>query len=84
MKTCFFSLATDETNMGYYKMMRNSLKKFHPDIPHLLYDKEKIKKYLDDPMWMYRSSPSILYELRNDYDLIIRDIERRLRAWSGL
>jgi hypothetical protein len=72
MKTCFFSLATDETNMGYYKMMRNSLKKFHPDIPHLLYDKEKIKKYLDDPMWMYRSSPSILYELRNDYDLIIQ------------
>lgn len=68
---CFFSIASDEKNKEYLKMMSNSLKKFHPDIPHLIWDEEKVKKY-DDPMWLYRSSPAIMYELRNDYDLIIQ------------
>jgi len=72
LRTVFFSIASDEEHLEQFRIMSNSLKKFHPDIPLLLYGKEKIKKYLDDPMWFYRSSPSILYELRNDYDLIIQ------------
>lgn len=71
LKTAFFSIASDPENMGYYKMMANSLKKFHPDIPLLLWDGEMVKKY-DDPHWLYRSSPNIMYELRDKYDLIIQ------------
>lgn len=71
MKTCFFSIATDPKNMEYYEMMKNSLKKFHPDIPLFLWDAEKAKKY-DDEMFHYRSTPVIMKELMNDYELIIQ------------
>ena len=72
LKTCFFSIASDAEHLAQFKMMSNSLKKFHPDVPLLLYDAPKIKKYINDPMWFYRSSPSIFYELRNEYDLMIQ------------
>lgn len=71
LKTVAFSIATDEKNTEYYRMMRNSWNKFHPDIEFLLWDKEKVAKY-DDPHWLYRATPNIMYELRNDYDLIIQ------------
>lgn len=71
LKTCFFSFASDSVNLGYLEMMKNSLSKFHPDIPLLVWDQKKISKY-DDPHWMYRGTPNVMYELRNDYDLIIQ------------
>ena len=72
MRTTFLTIASDKTNLEYYKLMKNSLNKFHPDVPHLLYDEAKIKKYQSDPMWLYRSTPLILNEIKDDYDLIIQ------------
>lgn len=71
LRTAFFSIASDATNIGYFKLMSNSLKKFHPDIPHILWGAEDIKKF-DDPWWMIRATPTLMYELRDKYDLIIQ------------
>lgn len=73
LKTVMFSIATDPKNLEYYEMMKNSLKKFHPDIPLILYNAEKVKKYSDiDKSWSYRATPSIMNELKDEYDLIIQ------------
>ena len=44
LKTVAFTIATDPKNKEYCRMMANSLKKFHPDIPLLVWDQEKVKE----------------------------------------
>ena len=69
-KRCFFTIA-DNNNMKYYEMMRNSLQKFHPDIPLILIDEEKIKQ-LGDPHFFYRATPIVAKGLFKDYDVICK------------
>lgn len=73
-KCCFFSIAYGaKHNIDYLKMMQNSLKKFHPDIPHHLYgDKELggfIKAHPDNKWRIY---PTIGADLSKKYDLVIQ------------
>jgi len=53
MKKCFVTVCTDE---NYGKNVRidyliNSLNYFHPDIPLIIFDSEKLKALLDDDGW---------------------------------
>jgi lipopolysaccharide biosynthesis glycosyltransferase len=69
-KVCFFSIA-DNKNLKYFKMMEASLKKFHPDIPLLLWDEVKIQTY-KDPQFYYRATPIIAKELIKEYEIVIK------------
>jgi hypothetical protein len=68
MKTCFFTIA-DNNNLKYANMAINSLKKFHPDIPHFLFGQEGIDKILD-PHKFYRMYAQFGERLSKDYDLV--------------
>ena len=70
MKKAFFSIA-DSNNIKYFELMRNSLNKFHPDIPLILIDEEKIKQ-LGDPHFFYRATPIIAKALFKDYDVVCK------------
>lgn len=70
MRKAFFTIA-DANNMKYYELMRNSLNKFHPDIPLILIDEEKIKQ-LSDPHFFYRATPIVAKGLFKDYDAICK------------
>lgn len=71
LKIVAFTIATDPKNQEYAKMMINSWNNFHPDIPLLVWDDVKCKKY-DDPLFFLRATPTIAYELMKDYDLVIQ------------
>jgi len=62
-KVCFFTLASEGENMRYAKMMANSLKKFHPDIPLVIKPFEKIHNFR-----VYAMAGK---ELAKEYDLVI-------------
>ena len=70
MKRAYFTIS-DRNNMKYYEMLRNSLKKFHPDIPLILIDEEKVKQ-LGDPHFFYRSTPIIAAGLLRTYDAVCK------------
>lgn len=69
-KVCFFSIA-DNNNLKYFKLLEASLKKFHPDIPLLLWDETKIQQY-KDPQFFYRATPIIAKELIKEYETVIK------------
>lgn len=69
-KICFFTIA-DNNNLKYFEMMKNSLQKFHPDIPLLLWDENKIARYKDKDFF-YRATPIIAKELIDQYDCVIK------------
>lgn len=69
-KVCFFSIA-DKNNMKFFEMMKNSLKNFHPDIPLLLWDEDKIGRYKDNDFF-YRATPIIAKELIEEYECVIK------------
>ena len=62
-KVCFFTLASEGENQRYATMMANSLKKFHPDIPHI------IKKF--ELIHNFRIYALHGKELAKEYDLVI-------------
>lgn len=67
-----FSIA-DERNKPYAKMLENSLRKFHPDIPFHLVEGEELEAYLKmDPSFYYRATPIVAEKFINDYDLVIK------------
>ena len=70
MKKAFFTIA-DKNNMKYYEMLKNSLNKFHPDIPLILIDEEKVNQ-LGDPHFYYRATPIIAKALFKDYDAVCK------------
>ncbi len=71
MKTIFFTIA-DSKNLYLYEMMKNSLKKFHPDIPLRLYGDKEISSY-KDRAFFYRATPIIARELFEEgYELVIK------------
>ncbi len=63
-KICFFTIASqDEANQKYLKMAVNSLKKFHPDIPHII---KPFKPELNFKIYAHYGR-----ELANEYELVI-------------
>ena len=70
MKRAYFTIA-DQNNLKYYELLKNSLSKFHPDIPLILIDEPKIKQ-LGDPHFFYRATPIIAKALFKDYDIITK------------
>lgn len=70
-KVCFFTVAYDETNKRYAKMMLNSLRKFHPDVDHHLFTEKEVNQ-IDDPNKAYRLYALFGRMLAEDYDLVIQ------------
>jgi hypothetical protein len=63
-KVCFFTIVSDdEANQRYLKMVANSLKKYHPDIPHI------IKPF--DNLHNFRIYALHGKELAKEYELVI-------------
>lgn len=61
---CFFTVSgDDEANQKYLKMAQNSLKKFHPDIPHI------VKPF--DNLHNFRIYALYGKELAKEYELVI-------------
>ena len=60
---CFFTIAGGGENERYAKMMANSLKKFHPDIPHIIKPFEAVHNF--------RVYATVGKELAKEYDLVI-------------
>ena len=60
---CFMTIASEGENMRYAKMMANSLKKFHPDIPLIIRPFEAIHNYR-----IYAMNGM---ELAKEYELVI-------------
>ena len=63
---------TDQANLKYFEMMKNSLRKFHSeeDLPLLLIGPEQIAKY-NDPEFFYRHKPIVMSELIQEYETVI-------------
>lgn len=70
MKKAFFCIA-DKNNIPYYEMLKASLSKFHPDIPLILIDEDKIRKY-QDMDFFYRATPIIASQLLEEYDAVCK------------
>jgi len=68
-KVCFFTIA-DKNNERYAEMMLNSLRKFHPDVPHHLIGQEELDKN-PDPQKFYRMYALVGKQLSKKYDLVI-------------
>lgn len=69
-KTIAFTIS-DNNNLKYYEMLKNSWAKWHPDIELKLYGEEEIK-VSGDPMFFYRATPRIGRELLKEYDTVIK------------
>lgn len=66
---CFFTIA-DDRNKPYADKMLNSLRKFHPDISHVLIGQKELDK-LQDPQKFYRSYALFGERLSKEYELVI-------------
>jgi hypothetical protein len=71
MKPVFFTIAGDPQNLHYAKMMEASLKRFHPDIPLVVFGENEIKE-TKDPAIFYRATPVFGRILLDKYDLAIK------------
>ncbi len=70
MKPVVFYTIADDNNKKYADMMLNSLRKFHPDIPHVLIGQEELDKFAD-PQKFYRSYAIFGERLSKEYELVI-------------
>jgi hypothetical protein len=73
-KPCaFFTIAYSEEYLNeYVPLMRNSLKKFHPDIPHIIIDKAKAEPVLKmDPNNRLRMYALFGEPLSKEYELVM-------------
>ncbi len=70
---CFFTIAYGEEYLkNYVPLMRNSIKKFHPDIPHIIIDKEKAEPVLKaDPQNKNRMYALFGEPLSKEYELVM-------------
>ena len=71
---CFFTIAYGEPHIKEYaKKMRNSLDKFHPDIPHFFMGDEETKDILKaHPLNKHRMYPIFGAKLAEEYELVIQ------------
>lgn len=65
----FYTIA-DDKNKEYADKMVNSLRKFHPDIPHVLFGQEELDKWAD-PSKFYRFYAIFGEQLSKEYELVI-------------
>ncbi len=65
-----FYCPSDSNHEDEFQKMANSLKKFHPDIPLIRWNDEKIKAE-NDPNFFYRAGPIIARQLK-EYDTLIK------------
>lgn len=83
-KPVLFFTAASKSHIPYARMMINSFKKFHPDVPFLLVtdetDTTKLPKdvtvedltpYLKDPHFWYRQKPILMERYIKEYDLVV-------------
>lgn len=68
-KVCFFTVA-DDNNLEYANKMLNSLRKFHPDVPHHLEGQKELDKN-GDPQKFYRTYSQVGERLSKEYELVI-------------
>jgi len=67
-----FTIA-DEANMPYAKMLENSFKKFHPDVPFKVITGDELKGELKiDPHFFYRATPIIAQRYIKEYELVLK------------
>jgi lipopolysaccharide biosynthesis glycosyltransferase len=72
MKTCVFTIA-DNKNLKWAKMCEKSFKKFHPDIPFIIYGEEAIKASgIPTPNFFYLSTPYYARQLIKEYDQVVK------------
>jgi lipopolysaccharide biosynthesis glycosyltransferase len=73
MKTCFYTIY-DEKNSVYAPYLRNSLKKFHPDIPLIEFkDKDIEETKIPRPEIFYLSAPYFAGKLMDEgYEMVVK------------
>lgn len=69
-KAVMFTVA-DSNNMKYANMMINSFKKFHPDVPVVIFGEKELIKTKDKEIF-YKASPYFAKQLMKDYDLVLK------------
>ena len=71
MNTIFYTIADDEYfyNAGTHILI-NSFKKYHPDIPLMVYRQDKINEIMKGDINFYNAKPTFAKLLYNDYDLV--------------
>jgi hypothetical protein len=70
-KVVFFSIAGDDTNLGYAQMMVNSFRHFYPDIPMIIIGQKEVQA-TRDPHFYYRATPIIANQLLDHYELVVK------------
>ena len=70
---CFYTIAFGSEHVDYAKKMRNSLQKFHPDIPHFFVGEQQVEPYLKT----HKDNKYRLYalfgaQLAKEYELVIQ------------
>lgn len=71
-KPVFVFTIADDNNLPYAKMLENSFKKFHPDVPFHVVTGDELKEYLQDKMFFYRSTPIVAEKYMDEYDLVLK------------
>ena len=72
MKTVAFTIA-DAKNLKWAKGLEKSFKRFHPDIPFIIYGDEEIKKTnIALPYFFYLSTPYYARQLIKEYDQVLK------------
>ena len=68
----FYTVAGNDENMEYARMMVNSLKKFHPDSPIKIFDAQDIAERGGMEQNYYKLTPLIARELITEYKTVVR------------
>lgn len=68
----FYTVAGNDENMSYAKLMTNSLRKFHKDSPIKIYDAKDLEERGGLEANYYKLTPLIAKELITEYELVIR------------
>ena len=69
-KPVFFTVA-DDNNRKFAEMMEHSLKKFHPDIPLIVYGQKELDA-IPDPQKFYKMTPLVGRLLLHEYNPVIK------------
>lgn len=71
-KPVFVFTIADDNNLPYAKMLENSFKKFHPDVPFHVIAGDELREYLKDPNFFYRATPIVAEKYLDEYELVLK------------
>ena len=72
-KEVVFITIADQNNLNYAKLLKNSFRKFHKDIPFEIITGSDLEVYTkDDPMFFYRACPILGEKYLKEYDLVVK------------